>query len=475
MQRILVRSIAMGLPILVAACGGGGGGSGSTGTTGLPAATPTVALTSAKTEVSRGDTTSLTWSSTDATRCEASGAWSGTKAIVGSETVAVSAESNSYVLACSGRGGSAQTSVQVAGLNEPPIVVSTPPERTVTVNKPLALGVGPGLFSDPNGDGLTLSITRADASPLPAWLAFNGRDTLTGTPGWDDVGPLALAVHADDGHGGKITAPLTVKVEYLRHQTCAGERIEDTGLSNGPVQMGEYIPVNSYGTDMWSRYPGFGACATAEHIGPQTVRAEWSWQIPLPPNYDDSSRFPFGYPSIVYGVGMMPWQTYQTTEVLPVAVKDFPDLKVDMDLSIDYDDQGQLNTLLDVIVAPDLSNLTQIVDLMITPMRVRVPQGPVALPVVQIGEFEYWSSGMGFTQPHMWYPDVPDSYLRSTQFTAVTPFTSASVRIKPFLDYALAQGWIEPTDMVINIQFGVEPNAGSGSAVLRSFSITSDP
>lgn len=469
MQRTPNCLLTAAVPLVLSACGGGG----SSGD--VSAAAPTIQLSAAAAQVSRGKTTTLSWTSTDTTQCTASGAWSGAKAVSGNETVTVTANTSNYSLSCSGRGGSVSASTTVTGLNDSPVATGSLADQTVTISKPLASADLRAVFSDPNGDALTVTATRSDGAPLPAWLRLGSTGVLTGTPGWGDVGALALKVTASDGHGGNATVSLAVNVEYLRHQTCAGERIEDTGLPNGPVQMGEYIPVNSYGTDMWNRYPGFGACATAEHIGPQTVRAEWSWQIPLPPNYDDSSRFPFGFPSIVYGIGMMPWQTYDTTNVLPVAVKDFPDLKVAMDLSINYDDQSQLNTLLDVIVVPDPSNLKQMVDLMIIPMTVRVPQNRNGQTLVRVGDLDYWVAALGHTQPHFWYPDDPTSYLRSTQFVVDMPFTSATVRIKPFLDYALAQGWIQPSDVVINIQFGVEPNAGSGSAALRSFSITSDP
>lgn len=59
----------------------------------------------------------LTWSTTNATSCSASGAWSGSKSTSGSETTAALSASATYMLNCTGTGGSASggTTVSVTG------------------------------------------------------------------------------------------------------------------------------------------------------------------------------------------------------------------------------------------------------------------------------------------------------------------------------------------------------------------------
>jgi hypothetical protein len=74
---------------------------------------PTVTLTAGAASVSNGGTTSLTWSSTDATSCTASGAWSGNKPTSGTETTPALTSGSSFTLTCSGPGGSASQSVTV--------------------------------------------------------------------------------------------------------------------------------------------------------------------------------------------------------------------------------------------------------------------------------------------------------------------------------------------------------------------------
>ena len=84
--------------LLASACGGGGG---SSSTPALPSATVSISASATSTEVN--STISVTWSSTLASSCSASGAWSGTKATSGTEEVTIAvAGSNSFSLSCSG-------------------------------------------------------------------------------------------------------------------------------------------------------------------------------------------------------------------------------------------------------------------------------------------------------------------------------------------------------------------------------------
>jgi len=81
--------------------------------------TPTVTLTANPTSITAGSFTTLSWASTNAISCSASGAWDGTKAVSGSETLAPSATSL-YSLTCTGTGGSASASATVTVSNPPP-------------------------------------------------------------------------------------------------------------------------------------------------------------------------------------------------------------------------------------------------------------------------------------------------------------------------------------------------------------------
>ncbi len=75
---------------------------------------PTVTFTSSAASVTAGQSVTLTWSTTNATACTASGstAWSGTEPTSGSASVVISATA-ALVLTCSGPGGSAAQTVNI--------------------------------------------------------------------------------------------------------------------------------------------------------------------------------------------------------------------------------------------------------------------------------------------------------------------------------------------------------------------------
>ena len=99
---------------LISACGGGGGGGSAP--TPLPTIDSFTASSLADTLV--GSTLQLSWTSTNATSCNASGAWTGSKSSSGTEsgvTVSING-TNTFTLTCSGTGGSSTpSSVSVKG------------------------------------------------------------------------------------------------------------------------------------------------------------------------------------------------------------------------------------------------------------------------------------------------------------------------------------------------------------------------
>jgi hypothetical protein len=73
---------------------------------------PTVTLSANPQSITVGQSSTLTWNSTNATSCTASGGWSGTQNTSGSVTVTPTA-STTYSLSCTGAGGSASASAVV--------------------------------------------------------------------------------------------------------------------------------------------------------------------------------------------------------------------------------------------------------------------------------------------------------------------------------------------------------------------------
>ena len=95
--------------IILLSCGGGGGS----------APLPTVFLSASTNSVPVNSPVTITWTSSNASSCQASGAWSGTKGTSGSESVFINlVGANNFNLSCSGSGGSGQASTSVEGYRQ---------------------------------------------------------------------------------------------------------------------------------------------------------------------------------------------------------------------------------------------------------------------------------------------------------------------------------------------------------------------
>jgi len=112
---ISMKNLALSLCLLViSACGGGGGSAPQPD----PIQTISVSLSTSNLEVEVGTSSTLTWSSTNAQSCTASGNWSGTKTTSGNEEVIINnSGSNIYNLSCSSSSAtSGSASIQINGV-----------------------------------------------------------------------------------------------------------------------------------------------------------------------------------------------------------------------------------------------------------------------------------------------------------------------------------------------------------------------
>jgi hypothetical protein len=198
------------LGLILTSCGGGGGG-GSEPSAPAPQ-NITVSLTSSADSAEVNSSITLTWSSTLATSCSASGAWSGSKGTSGSESITIGVGgSNTFSLSCSATGansGSASTTVN--GLRYFDGKVFDGYIR------------GAEVFVDTN-DNLTLdanevSVTTDNQGGFTKLLYNNG--TLVSIGGIDsdtgaDLSKLTL-VHKLEGYAAsKLASPFTTLIAYM--------------------------------------------------------------------------------------------------------------------------------------------------------------------------------------------------------------------------------------------------------------------
>ncbi len=185
----------------LSACSGGVGGSDSTtngGSTPLTP-TPTVSLSANPTSVASGASSTLSWSSTNATSCTASGAWSGTKSTSGSQSSGTLAATSTFSLSCTGAGGSANKSVIVT-VNAPPV-----PAPTVSIS------ANPTSVTSGNAAMLTWSST--DATSCTASGDWSGTKPTSGSASTGNLTAAANTfVLSCSGPGGTTSQLATVMV-----------------------------------------------------------------------------------------------------------------------------------------------------------------------------------------------------------------------------------------------------------------------
>ncbi len=176
-------------------CTGTGGSAAQSATVSVKPPAPTVTLSVGPSAITSGSSAMLTWSSTNATSCVASGAWSGTKAVTGTQSTGALTANATYTLSCTGTGGSAAQSATVS---------VTQPVPTIT------LGASPSTVASGSSSALTWSTTNATACTASG--SWSGAKALTGTQSTGALTANATYTLTCTGTGGSAAQSATVSV-----------------------------------------------------------------------------------------------------------------------------------------------------------------------------------------------------------------------------------------------------------------------
>ena len=179
----------------------GAGGSGSATATVTVAAppAPTVSLSAAPSSIIQGAATNLTWSSTNATACTASGNWTGSRGPSGTEAnTPTAAGPASYTLTCTGAGGSGSATA------------------AVTVNAPSTVSISAASTTITLGSASTLTWTSASTSTCTASGDWSGTRATSGS---EAVTPTTTGLRnytlTCTGAGGSATGTASVQVNPI--------------------------------------------------------------------------------------------------------------------------------------------------------------------------------------------------------------------------------------------------------------------
>jgi hypothetical protein len=225
--------------VLLAGCSSGGQSSSSAQVTPAPSATAT--LTANPVRVQTGDTAFLTWSSTNATACTASGGWSGPEPTSGNASTGALSTTTTFTLTCTGGGGSSLASVVVT-ITNPNSFRVTPRNAALTLSQSQQFtatvpGGGPAAWSVDGVAGGNGAVGTISASGLYAPPATAGIHTVLATSTADPTksGTAAVAVtdlsgvytfHNDLARTGQnlqeyALTPTTVSSNFGKRWSCA--------------------------------------------------------------------------------------------------------------------------------------------------------------------------------------------------------------------------------------------------------------
>jgi RHS repeat-associated protein len=228
---------------------------------------PTLQFSVNPATLTAGGSSTLSWTSQYATACSASGAWSGSKATSGSQSVTPSSTST-YALSCSGAGGSVSQSATVTVNAAPPPV----PTLTLTANPATIV----------KGGSSTLSWSSTKATSCTATDNWSGTKPLSGSQA---VSPTKVGTHyytlTCTGAGGSVARSVDVDVTSSVCPTCLQSAAAGTSSAALAASPATDANVRQYSYDAQGR------------IGADGVRS-YTWTLA-----DEITRIP-GVASYAY-------------------------------------------------------------------------------------------------------------------------------------------------------------------------------
>ncbi len=204
--------------------------------------------------VAYNSTATLSWTSTNATSCNAYGNWSGTKSTSGSESTGVLTYSNNYTISCAGQGGTVTDSVTVnVNQNRPPIANAGPDKQAVELQSVILEGSG----ADPDNDAITYSWSCGGgtlSNPNIAQPSFSAPSVYA-----DTNYTCVLTVRDPLGLTGFDSMNVNVQNHASSSFTVALQASPSTGCDNlqnvslsAQITLTDYDYNYNYGSTTWS-------------------------------------------------------------------------------------------------------------------------------------------------------------------------------------------------------------------------------
>ncbi|MBY0328575.1 hypothetical protein K2Q02_00555, partial [Patescibacteria group bacterium] len=226
--------------------------------TGVPVPAPTASISVSPTSVTSGGTSTITWSSTNATSCTAGGSWSGAKATSGSGWTPALYADTTYSLYCTGAGGTSATQYATVTVG-----VATPAPTVSISASPTSVT---------SGGSSTLSWSTTNATSCTASNGWTGAKATSGSALTGGLYSSTTYTLLCVGPGGNANASTTVTVTAIPAVNITLSATPDT------VEYGEASEIYWYVT-------GANYCTNANNPGD----SNWSGSFNQPSGYKITS------------------------------------------------------------------------------------------------------------------------------------------------------------------------------------------
>ncbi|MDP2676139.1 MAG: hypothetical protein Q8O83_00420 [bacterium] len=187
-----------------------------------PPASPTVDIKANGSDgpvtIGFNSSSNLTWTSSDASSCTASGAWSGSKSLSGSQSTGNLTGSKTYVITCTGQGGSDSDSVTVTvqSQNLPTVDITATPSSII------------------QGDTSSLGWTSSNADSCFATNGWSGTKSLSGNQAVSPQNTATYTITCSNG-AGQASDSVTITVSVP-------QSLPTVAISANPNQVAQGNP-----------------------------------------------------------------------------------------------------------------------------------------------------------------------------------------------------------------------------------------
>ena len=242
--------------LFVTSCGGGGGGGSSDTSPPVTNPSPSISsFSSSASSITAGESITLTWSTSNANSCSASGDWSGTKGTNGSETLTLdNVKTYSFTLTCSGATGTsnAVSSVSVDVQEAPSPVINSFTSSSSTINL---------------NESITLEWTSSNTNSCSAGGDWSGSKNVNGSESiqLDTVKTYTFNLTCSNS-STSTNASLSVVVEDTQTEDLDVHIIEDGVVAEiwgGNDYLSFFDELNGYG-DCTDEVSGTETCQSVD-------------------------------------------------------------------------------------------------------------------------------------------------------------------------------------------------------------------